>query len=285
MVDRFELLAVDVDGTLVTSDNRLCEANRSALHEAHEAGMTVCLCTGRALNETRAVIEQIGLDLDAGVFVFGAIVSRLPEGRTLVRTTLSEPLATRLVRSFQAQDYPVLALYDPTTAGIDYRFVDGERNRDWCERWLEMARARVERIDDWEPIDSEPVRLGVIAQPDQIDETVAALKRDFTPEEVKFNAIHAPNYGLHVVECFAPAVNKWYGLTRLADQLGIDPSRIAAIGDDINDLEMIRQAGLGIAMGNAIEPIKGVADWQAPPHDQAGVAAAVAHVLARGSDG
>src|SRR5690606_25612704 len=90
---------------------------------------------------------------------------------------------------------------------------------------------------------------------------------------------YAPNYGLHVIECFAPPVNKWYGISQVAARLQIEPEQIVAIGDDVNDFEMIREAGLGVAMGNAIERIKAVARWQAPAQDDGGVAATIDAIL------
>ena len=58
-------------------------------------------------------------------------------------------------------------------------------------------------------------------------------------------------FGVDVLEVFDPAVNKWQGLLHVANAHGIDPADIIAIGDDVNDLPMIRNAGLGVAMGNA----------------------------------
>jgi len=264
----------------MNSRNELPEANRAALHKAHESGMTVCLCTGRSVAETRSVIEKLGLDSDAGVFVFGAIVSELPTGRTMHRTTIPAATADQLVAHFQARGYPVLALYDPCQAGVDYRFVRGERNAEACERWLEMASARVQRLEQWQPDLHEPVRIGVIDEPRHISGTMASLEREFPPARVRCNSIYAPNYGLHVVECFAPQVNKWHGIMQVARGMGITGSQIVAIGDDINDLDMIHQAGLGIAMGNAIEPIKAAARWHVPTNDAGGVAAAIDAILA-----
>jgi hydroxymethylpyrimidine pyrophosphatase-like HAD family hydrolase len=80
---------------------------------------------------------------------------------------------------------------------------------------------------------------------------------------------------MQVVECFAPQVNKWYGISLLADDMDICPSQVVAVGDDVNDLEMIRQAGVGVAMGNATAAVTAVARWQAPPNDEGGLAAVV----------
>jgi Cof subfamily protein (haloacid dehalogenase superfamily) len=279
MAIRYRLLAVDVDGTLMNTRNELPDAHRAALHRAHEAGLTVCLCTGRTYSEARPVIEAIGLDSDIGIFVFGAVVSRLPAGKTLHRATIAPDVADRLVRHFQHHGYPVLVLYDADQTSMDYRFVHGEQNVDVFERWLEAAPAVVERIDAWHPIAADPVRVGVIDDIANAPHTMRQLADAFQPGELKWNSITAPNYGLHVVECFAPQVSKWHGITRVTESLGIDGSQVAAIGDDVNDLEMIRHAGLSIAMGNAIEPIKAAAHRIAPTNDENGVAAAIEAIL------
>jgi 5-amino-6-(5-phospho-D-ribitylamino)uracil phosphatase len=281
MTPKYRLLAVDVDGTLMNSRNQLPDANREALHRAHAAGITLCLCTGRSWSEARGVIEQLNLDLDLGIFVFGAAISELPSGRTVKRTPIPDPLATRLVEHFQSDGHPVLVLYDVTEAGLDYRLVRGSRNQAAYEQWLRVSPANCQVVDGWEAGGPEPLRIGIIEQPADIRATMERLAAEFPPVELKYNPIYAPNYGMHVVECFSPQVNKWYGITQVAHRLGIEASQIATIGDDVNDVEMIAQAGLGIAMGNAIERVKAVAKWHAPTNDQAGLAAAVDALMGR----
>jgi hydroxymethylpyrimidine pyrophosphatase-like HAD family hydrolase len=193
---------------------------------------------------------------------------------------MGRELTARLVEHFAAREYPVLLLYDADqTGGLDYELVRGHRNAAAYEQFLRLAPARVERIDGWSARSFEPVRIGIIDSPDQIQATTRLLHESFLSSELKFNPIYAPNYDLHVVECFAPAVNKWYGIMRVAERLQITPDQIVTIGDDVNDYEMIREAGLGIAMGNAVEKIKTAARWHAPTQDQCGVAAAVDAIL------
>lgn len=272
----YKLLACDVDGTLMDSRNCLPDAHRLALHRAHSAGLTVCLCTGRCLTETRAVIDQLGLDSDIGVFAFGALINELPSGRTIQRTPIPEPLASRLVGHFQARGYPVLLLHDASEAGFDYLYLAGERNVAAYERWLSVATARCEQGDCRRP---GALRIGIIVQPDDIAEAIQAMADEFSAGELKVNPIYAPNYGLHVVECFAPMVNKWYAIQEVARRLGVAPGEIVAVGDDVNDVEMIAHAGLGVAMGNAVSQVKAVARCQAPSNDHAGLAAVVDAIL------
>lgn len=275
----YRLIAVDVDGTLVDSRGQVPTANRRALHRAHEAGMKVCICTGRSLSETRAVIEAVGLDSDAGVFIFGAVVSALPEGRTLRRTAMERPLAARLTEFFQDRGYPLLVAYDGWENPAEFCLIRGERLSEGVERWRSNTPTPVREYGHWRELPPEPVRIGVLDEPGHIEETLAVLNAEFPAGQMKCNAIYAPNYGLHVVECFAPRVNKWYGITMLAEPLGIRPEQIVAIGDDVNDLEMIREAGLGIAMGNANPKVAAVARRQTRGHDEGGVAVAVEAIL------
>lgn len=263
----------------MNSRNELPPAHREALHRAHEAGLRISLCTGRSLVEARTVLDQIGLDLDAGVFVFGSIVTDLAAGRTLARTPLSEELTGRLVDHFQSRGYPLLVLFDPTETGFDYLFVHGERNLAAHEAWLKVTPATVERTDAWRPLPCHPVRLGVVDDPAHIAGTVAELRAAFPPDQLKFNPIYAPNYGLHVVECFAPEVNKWHGISQLCALWGMEGSQVVTLGDDVNDVEMIARAGLGVAMGNAVEAVRAAARLQVASNDADGVADLVDRLL------
>jgi hydroxymethylpyrimidine pyrophosphatase-like HAD family hydrolase len=174
----------------------------------------------------------------------------------------------------------VLVLYDRSQNGCDYLLIEGTRNRDAYDKWLEITPARAERCSEWRARDYAPLRIGIIENPDHIEETMREVRAAFPGDQAKINSIYAPNYRLHVVECFSPVVNKWYGITQLAGRLGISLEQVAAVGDDINDLEMIASAGAGVAMGNAIPAIKAAARWQTETNDNDGVAALIDRILA-----
>lgn len=281
----YRFLAIDVDGTLLDTSDRLPPANREALHRAHEAGLFVCLCTGRCYAETRPVMDRIGLDLDAAVCVFGAIVNDARTGETLHRWPIPQRTARRLIEFFSARGHSVFVLQDPTEAPTDYYIVNGVRETVAVDRWLAQAPTTCHRVADWPADAPEPVRIGVIEQPEYAPALAAELTAAFGPNEVKSNTIFAPNYGLHVVECFAPHVNKWHAIERLARDRGIHAAEVVAVGDDVNDIEMIRSAGLGVAMGNAVEAVRAVARVRTGTNNEAGLAAVVNRMLDGEFDG
>jgi hydroxymethylpyrimidine pyrophosphatase-like HAD family hydrolase len=87
------------------------------------------------------------------------------------------------------------------------------------------------------------------------------------------------NYRGHILEFLSPTSGKWPALRALAASFGIEPEEIAAVGDDANDAEMIASAGLGIAMGNAIDSVKEAADRVVRSNAEGGVSEAIDHVL------
>jgi hydroxymethylpyrimidine pyrophosphatase-like HAD family hydrolase len=93
------------------------------------------------------------------------------------------------------------------------------------------------------------------------------------------NVLHAPPYRLSLIEAFAPGVNKWYGIEKLCRWWGIAPARTVAVGDDVNDLDMVRSAGLGVAVANARPAVQAVADRLTASNDACGVAKLIDELL------
>src|SRR5688500_20225360 len=102
------------------------------------------------------------------------------------------------------------------------------------------------------------LRLGIVAEPAQVKQVHEELEQTFG-ERIFCLRIFVPQAGVEVLEIFDPAVNKWEGILHVARLHGVEPEQIIAIGDDVNDLPMLTQAGLGVAMGNARDEIKSAA--------------------------
>lgn len=274
----YDLLAVDLDGTLLDSQHNLPEANRAALHRAHAAGLKILLCTGRAYTETRPILQQIGLDLDATVTVFGALLSEAGSGRTIERTPIPLETAYQVTDWLQTIGYPVLWLTDPQEAGSDGYVLAGPRRHPAVDQWIERSPCRVANVQRLPDGCCAPIRLSIIDEAPELERVAARLTVAFDGR-LTHNVLHAPPYRLSLIEIFAPQVNKWYGIEKLCRHWGIDPRRTVAVGDDVNDVAMIRNAGWGVAVGNAKGPARAVADQIVGSNDECGVAQLIDELL------
>lgn len=267
----YELLAIDLDGTLLNSEHTLPAANRAALHRAHQAGVRIVLCTGRAFTETRPVLAEIGLDLDATVTVFGALVSEATSGRTLERTAIPPSDALALTDWFQARGFPVLWLTDPDEAGSDGYMLAGPRRHPAVDAWLERSPCKVSNVESLPDGCAAPLRLSIIEETAVLKVVSEELRAAFDGR-IRHNVLHAPPYRLSLIEAFAPIVDKWYGIEKLCRRWGVDPRRTVAVGDDVNDLDMIQRAGLGVAVANARPAVCAAAERVVGSHNDCGVA-------------
>lgn len=274
----FRLIAVDLDGTLLDSQQRVPERNRAALHAVHQAGLKVVLCTGRSFTETRPVLEQIGLDLDAAVTVGGALISDAVSGRTLERTVIPRPAARQAVDWFRRRGHTVLWLHDREQAGFDGYAIAGPRRHPAVEEWLQRAPVQVRVV--LEPPDGGvlPLRVTIVDE----REALHALASEFVAAfggRLTHNVIDVSAYRFTVIEAFAAPVSKWYGIERLCQRWSIDPRATVAIGDDVNDACMLENAGLGVAMAKAPPEIRAAADQTTASNDACGVAAVIERLL------
>lgn len=143
---------------------------------------------------------------------------------------------------------------------------------------------------DHDPHPEHTVRVGFAAVADQMHELARGVHEEFGRETLTqhFAAVagvrkdqpHGARYdGVHLLEVFDPQVNKWTAVHRLALEQGISRERIAAVGDEVNDVALIEGAGLGVAMGNAVPAVMRVANRVTLSNAEDGVAHAIEKIL------
>jgi Cof subfamily protein (haloacid dehalogenase superfamily) len=279
---KYRMLAVDIDGTLFDSSGRAPECHIDAVQRARDAGVMVVLCTGRGLNEARPAVDQLQ---HAGPVVLanGSLVSDPSTGKTLHRMALEPHLALDIAEVLDSGQDAVLVLLDPEPTGLDYLIRRADLMTPNTRWWFSAIDAKLKEVDQLDVEDlHHALRLGIVGPPAHMPGVVGRLKERFGDQVFvqHFMAVKQDAEDVHVLEVFATGVNKWFGLQWLADLHGFDPQEVAAVGDEINDLQMIEGAGCGIAMGNAVPEVLAAADRVTAGHDEGGLAVAIDRMLA-----
>lgn len=301
---KYDILALDLDGTLLGPDGEVSRSNADAVERARQAGIEVVLCTGRGYRESSGAIDAIRADRVAEgrsiapvVVSGGAMIVDASTSKTLHRWALDEQMAIELCDLFAGLNRAPLLLKDFDAAGYDYLVVNSGPVEPPTQWWFEHMPVEVRFVgslaEDEHP--EHTVRVGFAASTSVMKQLALAVRERFGRRAVihSFAAVSsaedrvgpdgrpivAKDENIHLLEVFDAQVSKWTAIHRLALEQGIPRGRIAAIGDEINDLSMIEGAGLGIAMGNAITEIREASGRQTLHHADDGVAYAIDKIL------
>ena len=274
---RYRLLALDLDGTALDPAGDLSDDVRDAVAAARASGLRVVLCTGRRFRTALPVAQ--GLSLSGAIVVNnGVLVKDLASGRTLSHRYLSDGVSAEVLALVREVGSP-LVYVDAYEKRIDILIEDHGRAHPFQREYLEDNTDFTRVVGDLENTGRDDVIM-MSTMGDEV--TLRALRsraeRDLGGR-VRMHSLINKNYRGQILEFLAPGTGKWPTLRRIAADEGIDPRQIAAVGDDDNDVEMIRGAGLGIAMGNAVDSAKAAADHVTHSNAEGGVVEAIERVL------
>jgi Cof subfamily protein (haloacid dehalogenase superfamily) len=252
------MIAIDMDGTLLSPLGQVTPRTKQAIHAALEAGLLVVFATGRNWTESQTVLDAVA-HYDTAVFVGGAMVVDTKQRVTLHRSMMDPQLAREICAVMENAGHAVLALQDTHEAGVDYLITGDFQVNTETSRWMTLTTAKLGFVPRLaEHHHRHTIRLSIVAPPEEVLKVKQVLEERFA-KRIFGLAIAVPQAKVEVYEVFDPAVNKWEGILHVARRHKISPEQIIAIGDDLNDLPMISRAGLGVAMGNAKDEVKAVA--------------------------
>lgn len=282
------LIVTDLDGTLLGRDGRVSLRNRAALRAAHDAGWKVVIATGRTWAESHRAIDCVAEDAFF-IGVSGAALHEAGSGRVLAKTTVDARTALGIADEIVAHGHRAHLLLDGHAAGHDYVFL-GTAELDAATRWwlaehpITARDWRAAPDDAHESLDGLVLRVGTIGPSHEMAAVVERVESRWGGELAvrawsALTSEEAIGSKTHMLEAFSPQADKWSMACVAADRLGIARDRIVALGDGLNDLDMIRNAPIGVAMGNADPRIAGVASAHTSAHDADGVAVAVEALL------
>ena len=277
----YRMIAIDLDGTLLSSTGSVPPRAKAAIHAALDAGLLICFATGRNWTESKSVLDTVAHHSTA-VFVSGAMVIDTKNGVTLHRTMMDPQLAREICGVLEDRGHSALALQDTHKAsGVDYLATGGKTPNEAERLWREVTQTVVHEIESLANWPHEhTIRIGIVAAPEEVEQAVRELTERFG-DRIVSHCIRVPAYGVDVMEVFDPAVNKWEGISHVARMHGVEAHEIVAIGDDVNDLPMLKHAGLSVAMGNAKPEVKAIAKTVIGRNDEDGLAIFLEELVAR----
>jgi Cof subfamily protein (haloacid dehalogenase superfamily) len=254
----YRLVAIDLDGTLLTPDKGVSPRTRAALYLAAAAGCAIVIATGRSFPILAMYCG--GIPLTAPQITYnGAVVCDPASGQEL-RRTLLPPEAARLTAEFFLQADIPLALFTPQRLYIDQRIPNGHL---WSPPPLPPP---LDLGDVREHLNLPIIKLAGYSPAETMGPLQAAA------EEALGHVGYVTRTAKDLLEVMHPAVSKGEALQEIAGMLGIERHEIVAFGDSHNDLTLFEYAGLSVAMGNSTPDIQAGADMVAPSNEEDGVA-------------
>ena len=235
-----KLIALDMDGTLLDDAGEVTQENRDTIKEAQKSGVHVIVSTGRSLITCQDYVES--LELSSYLITGNGSEIWQPNGELLERTNVDPEQIqwmTDLARQYQTKIWAAAT------------------NRVWRREMPEDIENHI-----W-------LKFGFEIQEDDVRNTIL----EHLHSRSQFFEIS--NSSPINIEVNARGVNKAKGIDSVCSRLGLSMSQVMAIGDSLNDMAMIKAAGLGVAMGNAQEIVKDSADWVTFSNNDNGVAHAI----------
>ena len=258
MVSTIDLIALDLDGTLLDPDEAISPANRAAIRAALEAGVRVALVTGRGTDAPAVFARDLGLNVPI-ICAHGALTKDFLADRVLGHIPVALVHAKPIVEFAEANRLNA-AIY------ADERF----HRLSGSEHYMEDMRGPHWRdVPSFAPIlQSAPTFMRFFGR-----DAVRAVRETFGDLPLHFKYETWGDFEeLAVTSIEATKKN---ALARLCADLGVAPERVLAVGDSRNDVPMLRWAGVGVAMGNALSEVRSAVEHITARNDEDGVARAI----------
>lgn len=271
MNNRYKLLVVDIDGTLLGKSGAISAEDKSALAKVSDSGMRVSLSTGRVVQACLRIINQLSLD-GYHIFFDGALVSNPKDSQEVYVKPVSQELVRQAIELVH-QNKVNLDLFSAT-----HYFVERETwVSDIRREFFGIQPTIVDFTKIWQ---KERIIKGTLVVFSAEEKAKADSFRRHFQSSLSFSGTNTPAYpGVDFINVLAPNVSKGEALEAVASYLRIPLTEVMAIGDGANDVSLLSNVGLAIAMGNASDELKAVADYVTLDVDHSGVAAAINRFL------
>jgi Cof subfamily protein (haloacid dehalogenase superfamily) len=255
----------DLDRTLIAEDVELRPRTVAALAAARDAGLHVVVATGRMFRAVRPYLETAGLT-DPVVCYQGAVVAEPTTGEFLLHVPIPFELAREAIGAIESKGFGLNCYVD------DELYV--ARVTPEARRYATFQHIPIHTVGnllDW--LSKPPTKLVTIGDPDVLDDLKARAKAEFD------GRLYISKSLPYFLEFASPDVTKASGVAFASERIGFSPGRTIAFGDGENDVELLEWASYGVAVANADERVRELADWVCPSADEEGVAQTIEALL------
>ncbi len=260
-----QLIASDLDGTLLNDQGKLSPRTVAAVKAAVKAGFHMVLASGRPPRTMQPVADQLGLK-NIGVASNGAILYDFAKQEVIDNLHVPKDALRNIITKLRE--------HEPTVSfATEYGHrVGAEPQFPRPDTWVSGLNPTISDID---ALIADPMIKLAIHHPDRAVEQLAQLARTIAGDELSVTFS-----GMHFIEVAAAGVSKALGLAKVCERLNVDPKHVAAFGDMPNDLAMLSFVGRGVAVGNAHPDVMAEGHEVTATNDEDGVAQVIEQLVA-----
>ena len=275
MENKIRLICIDMDGTLLDSNHVVSERNKEALRKAKNLGVTIAISTGRLFCSAKYYSELIGIDT-AVLASNGAYIKTNYKEDTVIETPLSKETVLEIYDI--VKKYGLSANYNSWDTLIRENKIPETHAYNIMNKYLPEEK-KVKFLIDEENLPNTlknfkgNILKSIVIEEGHNKDNLWAAKKEL--KETFGDKLHVVSSGTNNFEIISGTISKGIAVKYLAESLNLKPSEVMCIGDSENDLSMINYAGIGVAMGNALDMVKEEADYITDTNNNSGVAKAI----------
>lgn len=265
-MSEIKIVSIDIDGTLLNDRREITQEVKASIQQALAKGVKIVITTGRPLPGVRDILADLGISGDDQyVITYNGGLVQTASGK---KTLFHQPLDLQAFQKINA-----FMINQDTYVQVetkDAAYTTNHKINHWASFENSLVNLPLFVLDKTSDLDQiEFIKAIANAESDELDIVQAAV-----PNEISslVNVIRSTANNLEFIDKNA---SKGNALLALADFLGVKQVETMAIGDQANDYSMIQQAGVGVAMENAIADLKAIANYQTTSNNQSGVAHAI----------
>ncbi len=257
----YKMIVLDLDGTLMSSQNCILPRTKEAIFKAQEAGVMVVLASGRPTYGMVNAARELRLDEYPGFLLSyngGRIIS-VQTDELIYDKSLTPEVCHELYDLAREYDINIMAYEDEAILTMD--------DDQYIQKESVINNMPINRVEDFKSaLTFNSVKCLCTGEPDYIAQVELKFKERVGD---RFSIMRSAPFFLEIMP---QNINKAYSLQKLLDHVGLDVSEMIACGDGYNDLPMIEFAGLGVAMGNAVDEVKSKANYITATNNEDGIA-------------